>query len=157
MASPPALLTCHTELPKHIYVEALQVATDESQSAKRVPAAQHHSIAWRKYLLLLDTTLRYGKERPSRMVCSPDRTCRAETFVGSHTFIRQIILELLLFYIHPRNWGIGHNMKDLKIVIVGGGIGGLSAALALAADGHQIDLFESAKSFENVCFHFSRY
>lgn len=41
-------------------------------------------------------------------------------------------------------------MKDLTILIVGGAIGGLSAALALAADGHQITLLESAKSFENV-------
>ncbi|KAK4508339.1 hypothetical protein PRZ48_002077 [Zasmidium cellare] len=38
----------------------------------------------------------------------------------------------------------------LNVLIVGAGIGGLQAALALATDGHQITVFESAKAFENV-------
>lgn len=41
-------------------------------------------------------------------------------------------------------------MQDLGIIIVGGGIGGLQSALALAHDGHKITLLESAKAFEEV-------
>lgn len=41
-------------------------------------------------------------------------------------------------------------MKDLDIIIVGAGIGGLQTALALAADGHQVTVLESAKAFEEV-------
>lgn len=42
-------------------------------------------------------------------------------------------------------------MHNLKIAIVGAGIGGLQAALALAKDGHQITIFESTKEFLEVC------
>lgn len=38
-------------------------------------------------------------------------------------------------------------MKTLDVVIVGAGIGGLSAALALAADGHKITVLDSVKEF----------
>ena len=41
-------------------------------------------------------------------------------------------------------------MKDLNIIIVGAGIGGLQTALALAADGHKVTLLEAAKAFEEV-------
>ena len=41
-------------------------------------------------------------------------------------------------------------MKDLKVVIVGSGIGGLTAALALASDGHEITVLEGAQKFEDV-------
>ena len=41
-------------------------------------------------------------------------------------------------------------MQGLNVIIAGGGIGGLQAALALANDGHQITLLESAKAFEEV-------
>ena len=41
-------------------------------------------------------------------------------------------------------------MKDLRIVIVGAGIGGLQTALALAHDGHIVTVLESAKAFEEV-------
>ena len=42
-------------------------------------------------------------------------------------------------------------MKDLHIVVVGAGIGGLQTALALANDRHKVTLLESAKAFEEVC------
>ncbi|KAK5124801.1 hypothetical protein LTR85_001514 [Meristemomyces frigidus] len=41
-------------------------------------------------------------------------------------------------------------MKNLRVVIVGAGIGGLQTALALAADGHLVTVLESAKAFEEV-------
>ena len=41
-------------------------------------------------------------------------------------------------------------MKDLKVVIVGAGMGGLEAALALAADGHGVTVLEGAEKFEEV-------
>ena len=41
-------------------------------------------------------------------------------------------------------------MKNLKIVIVGAGMGGLEAALALAADGHEVIVLEGAEKFEEV-------
>lgn len=41
-------------------------------------------------------------------------------------------------------------MKELNVIIVGGGIGGLQTALALGSDGHKITVFESAKEFLEV-------
>ena len=41
-------------------------------------------------------------------------------------------------------------MKDLHVVVVGAGIGGLQTALALANDGHRVTVLESAKAFEEV-------
>ena len=41
-------------------------------------------------------------------------------------------------------------MKNLKIVIVGAGMGGLEAALALAADDHEVTVLEGAEKFEEV-------
>ncbi|TKA83350.1 hypothetical protein B0A55_00603 [Friedmanniomyces simplex] len=41
-------------------------------------------------------------------------------------------------------------MRNLEVVVVGAGIGGLQKALALAADGHTVTVLESAKSFEEV-------
>lgn len=41
-------------------------------------------------------------------------------------------------------------MKDLHILVVGAGIGGLQTSLALAKDGHKVTLLESAKAFEEV-------
>ena len=41
-------------------------------------------------------------------------------------------------------------MSGLKIAICGGGIGGLSAAIALNNCGHQITVFERTKSFNRV-------
>lgn len=42
-------------------------------------------------------------------------------------------------------------MKGLRVVIVGGGIGGFAAAIALAKDGHDITLLEGAAEFTEVC------
>ena len=41
-------------------------------------------------------------------------------------------------------------MRNLDVVVVGAGIGGLQAALALANNGHNITVLESAKAFEEV-------
>ena len=42
-------------------------------------------------------------------------------------------------------------MKHLNIVIVGAGIGGLEAALALSEDGHQVLVLDSVTEFGEVC------
>ncbi len=39
------------------------------------------------------------------------------------------------------------------MIVVGAGIGGLQTALALASDGHNITILETAKAFEEVCLH----
>lgn len=41
-------------------------------------------------------------------------------------------------------------MKQLNVVIVGAGIGGLATALALAKDGHHITLIDAVKEFAEV-------
>lgn len=41
-------------------------------------------------------------------------------------------------------------MKPLKIIIVGAGIGGLEAAIALAEDGHEILVLEAVSAFAEV-------
>lgn len=41
-------------------------------------------------------------------------------------------------------------MPKYKIGIVGGGIGGISAALALAQKDHDVTLFESVDAFKEV-------
>lgn len=41
-------------------------------------------------------------------------------------------------------------MPIYKIAIVGAGIGGLQAALALAHDHHDVTVFESTRKFEEV-------
>ena len=38
-----------------------------------------------------------------------------------------------------------------NIAICGGGIGGLSASIALALDGHNVTVFEAAPKLEEVC------
>jgi len=38
----------------------------------------------------------------------------------------------------------------LRILIVGGGIGGITAALCLARDGHEVELYEQAETFSEV-------
>lgn len=43
-------------------------------------------------------------------------------------------------------------MKNLNIVIVGAGIGGLETALALACDGHNITVLEAVSEFADVGF-----
>ena len=40
--------------------------------------------------------------------------------------------------------------SGLRILIVGGGIGGLTAALCLARDGHEVELFEQAETFSEA-------
>ena len=41
-------------------------------------------------------------------------------------------------------------MKDLKVLVAGGGIGGLTAALCLARCGYHVDVFEQADEFAEV-------
>lgn len=43
-------------------------------------------------------------------------------------------------------------MKELNVIVVGGGIGGLQTALALGSDGHKVTVLESAKEFLEVRF-----
>ena len=42
-------------------------------------------------------------------------------------------------------------MKNLNVIIVGAGIGGLQTALALARDGHKVTVLETVKQFLEVC------
>lgn len=44
----------------------------------------------------------------------------------------------------------GTAVPKLKVLIAGGGIGGLTAALCLAARGHQVNIFEQAPEFAEV-------
>ena len=46
-------------------------------------------------------------------------------------------------------------MRDLHVIVVGAGIGGLQTSLALAKDGHRVTVLESAKAFEEVRIHYS--
>ncbi|MFT6518297.1 MAG: salicylate hydroxylase, partial [Candidatus Azotimanducaceae bacterium] len=39
---------------------------------------------------------------------------------------------------------------ELKVLIVGGGIGGLTAALCLAQDGHKVHVFEQMPDFQAI-------
>jgi NADPH-dependent 2,4-dienoyl-CoA reductase/sulfur reductase-like enzyme len=48
-------------------------------------------------------------------------------------------------------------MKPLNIVIVGAGIGGLEAALALAGDGHQVVVLDSVTEFGEVLISSSKH
>ena len=41
-------------------------------------------------------------------------------------------------------------MKKQRIVIAGGGLGGLTAACRLARDGHEVDLFERSPSLSTA-------
>jgi salicylate hydroxylase len=41
-------------------------------------------------------------------------------------------------------------MKNLRVIVVGGGIGGLQTALALGADSHEITVLEATKEFSEV-------
>ena len=41
-------------------------------------------------------------------------------------------------------------MKELNVIVVGGGIGGLQTALALGSDGHKVTVLESVKEFLEV-------
>lgn len=41
-------------------------------------------------------------------------------------------------------------MKGLNVIVVGGGIGGLQAALALGHDGHKVTVLESVEKFLEV-------
>lgn len=44
----------------------------------------------------------------------------------------------------------GIHMKRYDIAIIGGGIGGLCAALSLQQKGHRVNLFEVAKELKSV-------
>lgn len=44
-------------------------------------------------------------------------------------------------------------MKNLRVIVVGGGIGGLQTALALGADSHQVIVLEAAEKFLEVIAH----
>ena len=41
-------------------------------------------------------------------------------------------------------------MKELNVIVVGAGIGGLQTALALAADGYSVTVLEAVKEFLEV-------
>lgn len=41
-------------------------------------------------------------------------------------------------------------VKSLSVIVVGGGIGGLSLALCLAKSGHRVVVLESAPKFEEI-------
>jgi salicylate hydroxylase len=41
--------------------------------------------------------------------------------------------------------------QPLKVIVVGGGIGGLSAAIAILLAGHSVTVLESQEKIEEVC------
>jgi 2-polyprenyl-6-methoxyphenol hydroxylase-like FAD-dependent oxidoreductase len=43
-----------------------------------------------------------------------------------------------------------HTMTDLPILVAGGGIGGLAAALALAQQGHRVKVLEQASEIGEI-------
>lgn len=45
------------------------------------------------------------------------------------------------------------SQKSLDVLVVGAGLGGLAAALALQTDGHKVTILEAAESFGEVCLH----
>jgi len=46
-----------------------------------------------------------------------------------------------------------HASRSLNIVIVGAGLGGLAAGLALQTDGHKVTILDSAPEFGEVRFY----
>lgn len=42
--------------------------------------------------------------------------------------------------------------RSLEILVVGAGLGGLAAGLALQTDGHKVTIVDSAPEFGEVCF-----
>lgn len=147
----------------HDFVQQASLPPREQFASRGLSLAFAYPIA--RYDNLIHLELRTSREslsfstpcrhcRPSSPLLS-ERVCRAEIYneVGNRTrpcgYLRSSVWPPILntLVIDLPQVTV---MRNLNVIIVGAGIGGLQAALALANDGNKVTILESANAFEEV-------